>query len=176
IPFAQPPVGDLRFEAPQPVQKWSGVLNAKEKKPSCVQVMMMTRVMMKNEDCLYLNIFTPYKSDATKKYPVLFYIHGGSYRSGSGHIYNGKVVSMMGVVVVTINYRLDVFGFLTAADNILPGNYGLRDVVMALNWVHDNIASFRGDASRITLVGHSVGSALVGILMTLPSTRGLSFF
>ncbi|ESN97682.1 hypothetical protein HELRODRAFT_114110 [Helobdella robusta] len=80
---------------------------------------------------------------------------------------------MMGVVVVTINYRLEILGFLTAADNILPGNYGLRDVVMALNWVHDNIASFRGDASRVTLVGHSVGSALVGILMTLPSTQGL---
>ncbi|ESN97674.1 hypothetical protein HELRODRAFT_127654, partial [Helobdella robusta] len=110
------------------------------------------------EDCLYLNIFTPYEiSDPVKRYPVVFYIHGGSYISGSGHIYNGKVVSMMGVVVVTINYRLDVFGFLTAADNILPGNYGLRDVVMALNWVHDNIARFRGDASRVTLVGHSVG-------------------
>ncbi|ESN91220.1 hypothetical protein HELRODRAFT_104203, partial [Helobdella robusta] len=160
IPYAEPPVGDLRFEAPRPAKKWPGILEAIVKKPSCPQIKYPEEFFYvdQSEDCLYLNIFTPHEeSNPGKTYPVIFYIHGGSYESGSGHIYEGRLLSLMGVVVVTINYRLGVLGFLTTGDSLLPGNYGLRDVMLALRWVHENIGSFRGDVTRVTLVGQSVG-------------------
>ncbi|ESO11395.1 hypothetical protein HELRODRAFT_91416, partial [Helobdella robusta] len=128
------------------------------------------------EDCLYLNIFSPYRASQSKKYPVLFVIHGGSYESGAGHTYNGKVLSLQGVVVVNFNYRLGPLGFLTSNDEILPGNYGLQDVLMALKWVNENIRAFRGDPTKLTLLGHGVGASMAGMLMTMPSTRGVSVY
>lgn len=176
VPYAEPPLGRLRFAAPEPPTPWSDVMNTTSKQPSCTQPVYELEVhyVHQDEDCLYLNIFTPFEEDNPgAKYPVILYIHGGSFESGSGHVYDGKVLSSLGVVVVTINYRLGALGFLTSGDDILPGNYGVRDQLAAMKWVNENIAMFRGDPGRVTLVGHSVGASSVGLMMTIGEAKGL---
>ncbi|XP_074603797.1 neuroligin-4, X-linked-like isoform X2 [Brevipalpus obovatus] len=131
--------------------------------------------LLKNqsEDCLYLNIYTPYNEDASKiKLPVMVYIHGDSYNWGSGNAFDGTILSSVGnIVVVTLNYRLGIFGFWPVSTP--PGNHGLLDIIAALNWIHDNIREIGGDPSNITLVGHSRGAALVNLLMISPMSQGL---
>ncbi|ELT89551.1 hypothetical protein CAPTEDRAFT_170585 [Capitella teleta] len=134
--------------------------------------MVFAAVELQDEDCLHLNIFSPSNSQG-KRYPVMVYIHGGSYRVGSGNSFLGHVLAQHGIVVVNINYRLEALGFLTTGDDLLPGNYGLLDQIAALKWVKQNIAAFAGDPSRVTIAGNSAGGASVGLLNVSPAARGL---
>jgi para-nitrobenzyl esterase len=185
IPFAQPPVGDLRWREPQPLKKWSGVRNADQFGPRCVQrtspgADYWFRSNGMNEDCLYLNVWTPAKS-GKERLPVLVYIFGGGFQNGDGSEprYDGASMASKGIVAVSINYRLNIFGFfshpeLTAeSPHRSSGNYGLMDQAAALQWVHRNIAAFGGDPRRVTIAGESAGSISVSALMASPLSRGL---
>jgi para-nitrobenzyl esterase len=168
LPFAAPPVGDLRWRMPQPAAKWSGVRPATAFSSTCAQA----------EDCLYLNVYEP--ADAKKaKLPVMVWIHGGAFIFGSGSAYDGSQFARQGVIVVTVNYRLGRAGWfahpaLTAeSPKGLLGNYGLMDQVAALNWVHDNIKAFGGDPKNVTVFGESAGAISVNYLMLAPQAKGL---
>ena len=183
IPFAAPPVGDLRWQPPQPAASWEGVREATEFGPRAIQQYvyddMRFRSPMASEDCLYLNVWTPVQRGQTDL-PVLVYYHGGGNTSGSGDElrYDGEKLAEAGIVVVTVNYRLGVFGFfahpeLSAEQGGHSGNYGILDQVAALEWVRDNIEAFGGDPARITIAGESAGSIDVSVLMTSPLSRDL---
>jgi para-nitrobenzyl esterase len=186
IPYAKPPVGDLRWKAPQPAPDWSGTKQATEFGPVCMQQpypetsIYYSPLGKISEDCLYLNVWTAAKSAGDKR-PVMVWIHGGGYTRGTGATptYNGEVLAKKGVVVVTINYRLGVFGFLAHPEltkespNHASGNYGLLDMVAALKWVQKNIAAFGGDPKRVTIFGESAGSSAVNYLMASPLAKGL---
>ena len=183
IPFAAPPVGDLRWQPPQSPENWEGVRMATEFGPRAIQQYVYDDMRFRSpgvsEDCLYLNVWTPARRGTTDL-PVLFYIHGGGNTSGSGDElrYDGERLAESGIVVVTVNYRLGVFSFfahpeLSAEQGGHSGNYGILDQVMALQWVRDNIAAFGGDADRITIAGESAGSIDVSVLMTSPLSRNL---
>lgn len=181
VPFAAPPVGDLRWAQPEPPDTWDGVRFRTESAPACTQVdYTWNSELAKNssEDCLYLEIRTP-TLKAMAKRPVMVFIHGGSNRAGGG---TGTVLSDLGgkgVVVVSLQYRLGVFGFmshpaLTAeSPNHASGNYGLMDQIQALKWIKQNIEAFGGDPNNITLFGHSAGAEDVGLLLSSPLARGL---
>lgn len=174
IPYAKPPIGQLRFQAPEEPDPWNNVLDATKHRHVCPQLTFHADTLPsnQNEDCLFLNVFTPYKKGSSeKRFPVMVYFHGGSYEVGSGKTYDGSVLAQMGVVVVTINYRLGALGFLSSGDSLLPGNYGLLDQALTLEWVNQNIAQFRGNSSRVTLFGHSVGASSVGLMMLLSGVR-----
>ncbi len=189
IPFAAPPVGNLRWKAPQPVATWSGVRKADAFGPSCVQepypenspysTSGVTKEKPGNEDCLYLNVWTA--AAAGEKRPVMVWIHGGAWTRGTGATptYDGVALAKKGVVVVTTNYRLGVFGFmahpeLTAeSPQHASGNYAILDHVAALKWVQKNIAAFGGDPSRVTIFGESAGSWSVNSVQATPLAKGL---
>ena len=179
VPYAEPPVGRLRFTAPRRVRPWSGLRPATQPGGAAQQrtaVAASTRRLgTPSEDCLYLNVFAP--TEPAPPRPVLVWIHGGAYTSGSGALYDGAQLAAEGeIIVVTINYRLGVFGFVDLAavtDADVPSNLGLRDQIAALEWVRDNIAAFGGDPERVTVAGESAGSVSVSLLLTAPSTRGL---
>lgn len=189
IPFAAPPVGDLRWRAPRPVVAWQGVRKAAEFGHSCVQNIVaehkpwtyefMTHTDV-SEDCLYLNVWTAAKSPREKR-PVYVYIHGGANTEGSGAVpvYDGEGLARKGVVVVTVNYRLGVFGFFThpelthESDVHASGNYAILDLIAALRWVHANIAAFGGDPSRVTVGGQSAGASNTHTLVASPLAKGL---
>jgi para-nitrobenzyl esterase len=180
LPFAAPPVGDRRWKPPGPVASWSGVREATVSAAPCLQRSYgwnAKDAADSREDCLYLDIRTPtLKADA--RLPVMVWIHGGANRAGSAR---GTVESSLveqGVVLVSIQYRLGAFGFLshpdlTAEGGGTSGNYALMDQVAALRWVRDNIARFGGDPGNVTLVGHSAGGQDVGLLMVASDARGL---
>ena len=182
IPYAAPPVGELRWKAPQPMPTWTGPRPALSNGPQCVQKPMMGFKDARNskgmsEDCLFLNVFRPQKPG---KFPVMFWIHGGGLMFGSGQGYRGDRLAEFGdVVVVTINYRLNIFGFfatpeLRAEDpNRSTGNYGALDQVAALRWVRDNIAGFGGDPANVTIFGESAGAYSVCTLLGSPLAKGL---
>jgi para-nitrobenzyl esterase len=184
IPFAKPPVGALRFCAPQPAEPWTGVRDASAFGPSAVQSAMLfplpgMDVGRTDEDCLYLNVYTP-AADGQRR-PVMVWIHGGGFVIGSGaqSIYDGTPLVRRGdVVLVTINYRLGPLGFLDLAD-LCPeiegavGNAGSRDQVAALEWVQRNVSAFGGDPGNVTIFGESAGGMSVGTLLGAPSARGL---
>jgi len=190
IPFAAPPVKDLRWKAPQPVKPWSGTLACTKFGPSPVQndpkpFRMWTQEFIApaeplGEDCLYLNVWTPAKS-SSEKLPVLVWIYGGGFVSGSGAcpIYDGENIVKEGIVYVTINYRVNVFGFLAHPDLTAEssfknsGNYGLMDQIAALKWVKENIIAFGGDPDKVTIAGQSAGSFSVQALVASPLTKGL---
>ena len=183
IPFAAPPVDELRWQPPQDAESWEGVRMATAFGPRAIQPYlyddMRFRSPMASEDCLYLNVWTPARSGTTDL-PVLVYFHGGGNTTGSGDElrYDGEKLAEEGIIVVTPNYRLGVFGFLahpelTAEQDGHSGNYGLLDQVKALEWVRDNIAAFGGDPDRITIAGESAGSIDVSVLMTSPLSRDL---
>jgi len=186
IPYAAPPVGEFRFREPQPVARWAGALKARQFGPRCMQAPVTGaakpdfRSKEMSEDCLYLNVWTP-ASNADAKLPVLVYFHGGGFVSGDGSEprYDGTAMASRGVIAVTVNYRLGVFGFLASPDaatessNGASGNYGLLDQVAALRWVRDNIAQFGGDPTRVTIAGNSAGSVAVSAHMVSPLSRGL---
>lgn len=180
IPYAAPPVGDLRFAPPRPAQPWTETLKAGKFGNECVQFPMGLAPASEpvgSEDCLYLNVWQPAGAD---KLPVMVWIHGGGFVLGSGSqdLYDGTNLAVMGdVIVVTINYRLGPFGFLAhpslADANGKTGNFGLMDMVAALQWVHDNIAGFGGDPGNVTVFGQSAGGMAVSLLTVSPKTRGL---
>jgi para-nitrobenzyl esterase len=186
IPFAAQPVADLRWREPQPVASWSGVRQATEFAPRCMQQPLFSDMMFRSpgtsEDCLYLNVWTPAKLDGSprRKLPVLLYVYGGGFMAGdsSEKRYDGAALARRGIVVVTMNYRLGVFGFfahpeLTAGSpHHASGNYGLLDQVAALEWVKRNISAFGGNPSHITIGGESAGSMSVSALMASPLSRG----
>ncbi|XP_050504210.1 esterase FE4-like isoform X2 [Diabrotica virgifera virgifera] len=175
IPFAQPPLGDLRFRSPQPIKPWTGVLDATVKASECVQVHIPFPDYPEtdgNEDCLYLNIFTP-QTKTNKLLPVIFWIYGGAFYEGSATYYGPSNLLDNGLVVVTFNYRLGMFGFLSTEDTVLPGNYGLKDQNAALRWTYQNIFKFGGDPNRITIAGQSAGACSVWYHMLSPKSKGL---
>nr|ATJ44483.1 acetate esterase 8 [Helicoverpa armigera] len=175
IPYAQPPVGDLRFKAPQPPKPWDGVREAKEFGPKCFQNDIFTNSgTIGSEDCLYLNVYTP-NVNPDKPLPVMFWVHGGAFVSGGGNddLYGPEFLLRKDVVVVTINYRLEILGFLCLDTEDVPGNAGMKDQVAALRWVNKNIANFGGDPNNITIFGESAGGASVSYLLISPMTKGL---
>jgi len=184
IPFAAPPVGELRWKEPQPVTPWRGVRKAIEFGPRCMQARIFEDMVFRDagpsEDCLYLNVWTPGISAKTKL-PVMVWIYGGGFQAGatSEPRQDGEHLAHQGVVVVSMNYRLGIFGFfshpaLTAeSTHHASGNYGSMDQVAALKWVHENIAAFGGDPNEVTIFGESAGSFAVSALMASPLSKGL---
>lgn len=180
IPFAAPPVGDLRWRAPAPVQSWPGVKKADAFGPACMQASGgMGNTGAVSEDCLYLNVWTPAKG-AGEKVPVIVWIYGGGYSGGSTStpMYDGMGFAQKGVVLVSVAYRVGPFGFfahpeLSRESGAGSGNYGLEDMIAGLKWVKENIARFGGDPSNVTLFGHSAGGMAVSILAASPAAKGL---
>jgi para-nitrobenzyl esterase len=189
IPFAAPPTGDLRWRAPQPVAAWQGVRNADQFGNSCIQTIVRERkpwtyeFMAHNsisEDCLYLNVWTAAARRAERR-PVYVFIYGGGNTEGSTAVpvYDGSTLARKGIVVVTVNYRLGLFGFFThpeltrEASYRASGNYAILDLIAALKWVHDNIAAFGGDPAKVTVGGQSAGAANTHILAASPLATGL---
>ena len=185
VPFAQPPLGGLRWREPQPVKDWTGVRNADQFGPRCMQRTGPTadywfRSNGMSEDCLYLNVWTPAKA-GNEKLPVLVYVFGGGFQNGDGSEprYDGESMARKGMVAVSLNYRTNVFGFFSHPEltkeskNHASGNYGLLDQVAALRWVQQNIAAFGGDPKRVTIAGESAGSLSVSALMASPLSRDL---
>ncbi|SEJ32586.1 carboxylesterase/lipase family protein [Frateuria terrea] len=184
IPYAAPPLGELRWKPPQPVASWQGVRKATRFAARCMQLPLFGDMVFRSngmsEDCLYLNVWTPAR-DAQAALPVLVYFYGGGFAGGDGseNRYDGASLASRGIVTVTINYRLGVFGFLAlpelAAESPAhaSGNYGLLDQNAALRWVKANIARFGGDPKRITIGGESAGSISVNAHMASPMSRGL---
>jgi para-nitrobenzyl esterase len=181
IPYAQPPVGDLRWREPMPVKPWSGVRDATKLGAACMQgSFMLGPGGIQSEDCLFINVETP-GWPTTLRLPVMVWIHGGGNFAGSGHspMTNGENLIRRGVVVVSFNYRLGPFGFFAhpaltrESSNKASGNQGILDQIAALKWVRDNIAKFGGDPGNITIFGESAGSLDVSVLMTTPLSKGL---
>ena len=186
IPYAAPPVGDLRWRPPQPPASWDGVRPALESGAPCWQrISPDTSIwsrgeLDRSEDCLYLDLWTPAAGDAAPR-PVMVWFHGGSHEVGHGSslIFDGAALSRKGVVLVSINYRLGSFGFLVhealtaESEHRSSGNYGLLDKIAALRWVRDNAAAFGGDPERVTIFGQSAGSMSVCSLVASPLATGL---
>ena len=184
IPYAAPPVGALRWRPPEPAAAWSGVRDASQVGPICLQRYNATDngvgPLPASEDCLTLNVWTPARTTG-RRLPVMVWIHGGGFVNGSATaaLYDGAALARQGVVVVSLNYRLGRFGFfahpaLTAESPSGPlANYGLMDQIAALGWVRDNIRAFGGDPGQVTLFGESAGGIAVNTLMISPAARGL---
>ena len=187
IPFAQPPVGTLRWREPIPVKPWAGVRDATAFGPLCAQVQspspnaaQASNAELSDEDCLYLNVWTPEWHGKSQR-PVMVYIHGGGNLGGgsSEATYDGESLARHGVVLVSVNYRLGIFGFFShpaltqESPHHASGNQGILDQIAALKWVHENVASFGGDVNNVTIFGESAGSLNVSVLMTSPLSRGL---
>ncbi|CAG7725730.1 unnamed protein product [Allacma fusca] len=168
-----------RFEPSEPADPWEGILDATECDKTCVQTGMADMGMTfsmgtDTEDCLILNVFIPAGMDPrVGLLPVMFYIHGGYFHLGSGLHYSGELLLDENIVYVSINYRLGAFGFLTSGDGILESNLGLKDMILALEWVQKNIRFFGGDPNRVTIFGESAGSGAVGFLVLSPLAKGL---
>lgn len=184
LPYAAPPIGPLRWKAPQVPAGWQGVRDATMFRSRCGQWQIWIDYLFldpgPSEDCLYLNVYSPVTVNESSRLPVMFWIHGGGYSAGAGSEprYTNSTLPGRGLVLVTINYRLGVFGFLASEDLAKEGggstgNYGLMDMVAALRWVRANIARFSGDPNNITIFGESAGSFAVSTLMAAPSTQGL---
>uniref|UniRef100_A0A673LKG0 Neuroligin-4, X-linked-like n=1 Tax=Sinocyclocheilus rhinocerous TaxID=307959 RepID=A0A673LKG0_9TELE len=203
VPYAMPPTGERRFQAPEPPASWPGIRNATQFAPVCPQYLedrllltdmlpvwftanldtVATYVHEQSEDCLYLNIYVPTEEVVKSKFPfviflsvsdahddtglkpVMVYIHGGSYVEGTGNMIDGSILASYGnVIVVTVNYRLGVLGFLSTGDQAAKGNYGLLDQIQALRWVKENIQAFNGDPERVTIFGSGAGASCVSLL------------
>ncbi|XP_055783964.1 neuroligin-3-like isoform X3 [Salvelinus fontinalis] len=195
VPYAASPVGEKRFLPPEPPSSWSGIKNATHFAPVCPQnihnavpeIMMpiwfsfsldivASYIQDQNEDCLYLNIYVPTEDDIrdTGAKPVMVYIHGGSYMEGTGNMIDGSVLASYGnVIVITLNYRVGVLGFLSTGDQAAKGNYGLLDQIQALRWISENIGYFGGDSNRITVFGSGIGASCVSLLTLSHHSEGL---
>ncbi|XP_060783472.1 neuroligin-3a isoform X1 [Neoarius graeffei] len=195
VPYAAPPVAEKRFLPPEPPSSWSGIKNATHFAPVCPQnihnavpeIMMpiwftfnldivATYIQEQNEDCLYLNIYVPTEDDIrdTGAKPVMVYIHGGSYMEGTGNMIDGSVLASYGnVIVITLNFRVGVLGFLSTGDQAAKGNYGLLDQIQALRWISENIGYFGGDSNRITVFGSGIGASCVSLLTLSHHSEGL---
>ena len=185
IPYAAPPVGALRWAAPAPAAPWSSPRDVSTFGPSCAQVVdpeESTSTGPQSEDCLSLNVWAPATGTATTRRPVMVFVHGGGWTNGGTRDpwYDGAALSRRGVVVVSMNYRLGVFGFLDLSDPAVggtsyaaSGSVGLQDQVAAMRWVQRNIASFGGDPGNVTVFGHSAGAMSVTAMLASPDARGL---
>lgn len=189
VPYAEAPIGALRWHAPVAAKSWSGVRSASEYGASCYQewpartfgpyTSEFVDTPRPSEDCLYLNVWSPVQRAA--KVPVMVWIHGGGFSGGSGalSIYDGAHLASQGIMVVTINYRVGPFGFLAhpeltrEARGTAAGNYGLQDMIAALRWVQNNAAAFGGDAASVTIMGQSAGAMAVNALVASPHAKGL---
>ncbi|CAK1585712.1 unnamed protein product [Parnassius mnemosyne] len=175
IPYAAPPVGKLRFKAPEPPIPWEGIRNATEHGSICTQYdLVLEQYIEGSENCLFLNVYTPDLKPEIPM-PVMFFIHGGGYTSGSGNsdFYGPDFLVSHGIVLVTINYRLEVLGFLSINTKEVPGNAGVKDQVAALRWVQRNIAKFGGDPDKVTVFGESTGASSTGFHIVSPMSKGL---
>lgn len=178
IPYALPPTYEGRFKPPRVHRGWQ-LLQAVDYGPACpqpVQYVGATKgIRDMDEDCLYLNVFSPkVGAGVAQKYPVMIYIHGGDYIHGASNTFPGHMMAAFyDVVVVTFNYRLGALGFLSTADDNSPGNYGILDMIAAVQWVYNNIEFFNGDRKSITLFGPGAGAQAAGILMVAPQTRDI---
>ena len=182
IPYAAPPIGENRWRAPQPPASWSGVRPATAFAPRCIQSGFAPGAdqVLSSEDCLYLNVWTPAKSQ-DELYPTMLWIHGGGFFTGSGNgpQYDAQHLAAKGAVVVTFNYRLGTFGFfahpeLTAeSPNNASGNYAMLDAIAALEWIYNNISAFGGDPTNVTVFGESAGAIAVSALLSSPLSLGL---
>ncbi|XP_015175623.1 PREDICTED: acetylcholinesterase [Polistes dominula] len=174
IPYAKPPIGKLKFQDPLPPEEWFGIRDCSKFGNVCAQIDRMTNEMIGSDDCLYLNVYTP-RIELYAKLAVMVWIHGGGFYMGSGNdnLYRPDYIVRKDIIVVTINYRFGPLGFLNLEDNVAPGNQGLKDVVMALRWVKDNIAVFGGDPENVTIFGESAGGAIVHYLTMSPMAEGL---
>ncbi|KAM7396518.1 hypothetical protein PAMP_019552 [Pampus punctatissimus] len=187
VPFAKPPVGPaLRLAAPQPVEGWEGIRDATQQPHMCIQHKefvidlldkhsgMLAVLPDISEDCLYLNIYTPANRAHNAKLPVMVWIHGGGFILGSASIYDGSALAAyQDVVVVLIQYRLGLLGFLSTGDENMPGNVGMLDQVQALKWIQQHIHSFGGDPTLVTIFGESAGGVSVSLLLLSPLSDGL---
>uniref|UniRef100_A0A336MI63 Carboxylic ester hydrolase n=1 Tax=Culicoides sonorensis TaxID=179676 RepID=A0A336MI63_CULSO len=173
IPYAEPPIGNLRLRNPRPHPGWEGVRNASSHGAVCVGLGWFS--VIGEEDCLFLNVYTPPDLNPDEKYAVMFWIHGGSFTGGSGDSFTFGPELLVGqnVIVVTTNYRLGLLGFFSTNDKYAQGNYGLKDCVEALRWVQNNIEAFGGDPNRVTIFGESAGASLVHYLVLSPMAKGL---
>ena len=185
IPYAAPPVGPLRWRPPQPVLPWDSVRSTSAFGPNSLQGIVFDDIdplaCGVSEDCLYLNVWTPAEPQRSEKLPVMVWIHGGGFVVGAGSEprYNGTRLAARGIVVVTLNHRLNALGFLAhpqltaESEHRASGNYGVLDLVAALQWVRRNIAAFGGDPDEVTIAGESAGSEAVSALMASPLAKGL---
>ncbi|XP_051154450.1 uncharacterized protein LOC127277391 [Leptopilina boulardi] len=176
IPYGQAPIDELRFSIPKPAKNWNGIRPANSFGNICPQIRNDT--LVGNEDCLFLNVYTPFlnfQSQFNKKdlLPVMFWIHGGYFTRGSSNVYTARYFLDKSIILITINYRVGILGFLSTGDSIAPGNYGLKDQVLALKWVQENIKSFGGDPDRVTIFGESSGGVSVNLLAISRATNGL---
>ncbi|CAG9839706.1 unnamed protein product [Diabrotica balteata] len=171
VPYGESTEGNNRFRPPKPRTPWEGILNATENKVVCPQSSSPDSV----EDCLVLNVYTPVKPSSGESLPVFFFIPGGAFVRGSGQISSANPKSLVDfdIIIVTINYRLGSFGFLTTLDENIPGNLGLKDQLLALKWTHDHIHQFGGDPDKITVGGGSAGSMSAGFHLLSRSAKGL---
>nr|ATO93736.1 carboxylesterase [Nilaparvata lugens] len=175
IPFAEPPVGNLRFKDPVPVKPWQGVKQCTKAGNPCIQIHEFSNQLIGSEDCLFLNVYTPKIFGPNELKPVLVRIHGGGFTFGSGddELYAPDFFVQKDVVLVSINYRVGVFGFLSLGNSDVPGNAGLKDQVLALKWVQENIGHCGGDANNVTIFGESAGAASCQFLSISPMAKGL---
>ncbi|XP_060730760.1 neuroligin-2a isoform X2 [Tachysurus vachellii] len=195
VPYATPPIGDRRFQPPEAPGSWPEVRNATQFAPVCPQnlhgvlpeIMLpvwftdsldvaATYIQNQSEDCLYLNVYVPTEDDIRdrRKKPVMLFIHGGSYMEGTGNMFDASVLAAYGnVIVVTMNYRLGVLGFLSTGDQSAKGNYGLLDQIQALRWLNENIGHFGGDPERITIFGSGAGATCINLLILSHHSEGL---
>ncbi|KAK6757930.1 hypothetical protein RB195_015633 [Necator americanus] len=177
IPYASPPIGDLRFEKPIPPKPWEVIRNGTNFGTSCHPIAKeaIFPPAHPSEDCLTLNIIRPKKEAPPEGFPILFWIHGGAYEIGSAHMYGYKgfadIYVAHDIIVVAVQYRLGVYGFFSTGDSRIPGNLGLFDMAEAIKFVHANAKNFGGDVSRFTVFGHSAGSAAAGQLILSSLTR-----
>ena len=185
VPFAAPPVRENRWRPPQPVKNWTGVRMADRFADQCMQARVFGDMMFRNsgvsEDCLYLNVWMPANARAGSALPVLVYYYGGGFVAGDGSEprYDGEAMARRGIVALTVNYRLGVFGFLAHPEltrespNHSSGDYAFLDQIAALKWVQKNVAAFGGDPARVTIFGESAGSWSVNNLVATPLSKGL---
>jgi len=175
IPYAKPPLGETRFKKPEVADSWGeSVKDAKEVGSACRQFDFLLNLEFGTEDCLFVNVFTPEVNPAQKR-AVMVWIHGGGFQFGSGGLpmYGPDRLIDHDIIIVTINYRLGVFGFLSTGDDVIPGNAGMWDQVLALKWVQQNIAAFGGDPAKVTIFGESAGGASVSMHILSPESKGL---